>query len=271
MAFPDVLALDFDGVLCDGLREYFQVSWRTYQQLWPEDASPEPPAGLAEQFYTVRPVVETGWEMPIVVRSLRLGATPEQLLADWPTERDRRIAEEQRDRAQLSSTLDGLRDQWIREDLRGWLDLHRFYPGTIERVQEAIANGTQVFIITTKEARFAQQLLQRAGLRLDAALIFGKGVKRPKAETLRILRDRAIAETGQSPRIWFVEDRLETLLKIAPASDLATVELFLADWGYNTPAARSQAAASDRLNLITLSQFAQDWPTWLQADTLTAH
>lgn len=263
MTFPDVLALDFDGVLCDGLREYFQVSWRTYQQLWPDDARPEPPAGLAEQFYTVRPVVETGWEMPLVVRSLCLGATPEQLLANWPTERDRRMAEEQRDRTQLATILDGLRDQWIRADLRGWLDLHRFYPGTIERVQEAITDGTQVFIITTKEARFAQQLLQRAGLQLDAAHIFGKGVKRSKAETLQSLGDRWATERGHRPRIWFVEDRLETLRKVAQIPNLADVELFLADWGYNTPEARSQAAASDRLHLITLYQFAQTWPTWL--------
>ncbi|MHC5726941.1 MAG: HAD family hydrolase, partial [Nostoc sp.] len=31
---PTILALDFDGVICDGLIEYFEVSWRTYCQIW---------------------------------------------------------------------------------------------------------------------------------------------------------------------------------------------------------------------------------------------
>ena len=31
---PTVLALDFDGVLCNGLSEYFQTAWRTYSQFW---------------------------------------------------------------------------------------------------------------------------------------------------------------------------------------------------------------------------------------------
>ena len=32
--FPTILALDFDGVICDGLIEYFQTFWRTYCQIW---------------------------------------------------------------------------------------------------------------------------------------------------------------------------------------------------------------------------------------------
>ncbi|TAF20763.1 MAG: HAD family hydrolase, partial [Nostocales cyanobacterium] len=31
---PTILALDFDGVICDGLIEYFEVAWRTYCQIW---------------------------------------------------------------------------------------------------------------------------------------------------------------------------------------------------------------------------------------------
>jgi hypothetical protein len=32
---PDILAIDFDGVLCDGMREYFETSRRTYARVWP--------------------------------------------------------------------------------------------------------------------------------------------------------------------------------------------------------------------------------------------
>ena len=37
MNIPDILALDFDGVLCDGMREYFEASRRTYMRVWPDE------------------------------------------------------------------------------------------------------------------------------------------------------------------------------------------------------------------------------------------
>ena len=40
MIIPDVLALDFDGVLCDGMQEYFETSRRTYTQAWPDEPAP---------------------------------------------------------------------------------------------------------------------------------------------------------------------------------------------------------------------------------------
>ena len=56
---PNILALDFDGVLCNGLEEYFLTAWRTYCQVW-EPASQEPTEDLALVFYRLRPVIETG-------------------------------------------------------------------------------------------------------------------------------------------------------------------------------------------------------------------
>ena len=32
-----ILALDFDGVICDGMAEYWQTAWRTYTQVWQLD------------------------------------------------------------------------------------------------------------------------------------------------------------------------------------------------------------------------------------------
>ena len=65
--YPTILALDFDGVICDGLIEYFQTAWRTYCQIWkPVETVPDP--DLALSFYRVRPAIETGWEMPLNYR-----------------------------------------------------------------------------------------------------------------------------------------------------------------------------------------------------------
>ena len=37
-AEPKILALDFDGVICDGLLEYFQTTKYTYVKVWTENS-----------------------------------------------------------------------------------------------------------------------------------------------------------------------------------------------------------------------------------------
>ena len=87
----------------------------------------------------------------------------------------------------VSTKLDYLRDEWIKTDLKGWLSLHKFYPGVIERLKITLESEVQLYIVTTKEGRFVQQLLQQEGVNLPPENIFGKEVKRPKYETLREL------------------------------------------------------------------------------------
>lgn len=255
---PKTLALDFDGVLCDGLREYFLTSWRAYRQFW-STSSPLPPSELAETFYRLRPVITTGWEMPVLLRAMLKGFSEAEMLERWPVIRDRIMAEEDLQAKNLGMLVDGLRDQWIAEDLPGWLGLHRFYPGVTERLQQLLDQGFAVVIITTKETRFVQQLLQREGIQMTTDRIFGKDRHLPKVETLRGLQ-----QDGAGP-IWFVEDLLPTLEMVKQQADLPQVELFLADWGYNTSHDRRLASSDDRIHLLSLAQFCGGFPDWLLA------
>lgn len=247
---PNLLAFDFDGVICDGLVEYFQTAWRAYCRVWsPQDKTP--PSGLAERFYPLRPVIETGWEMPVLLRSLVLGTAEEQILADWPAIARGQVASEGLEAQSLAAALDGVRDEWIREDLDDWLAQHRFYPGMVETLGRLLqSDRTHVVIITTKEGRFAKQLLERSGVTMPEAQIFGKEVKRPKYD---ILRD--LIEEHQAQSAWFIEDRLKALLATAQQSDLQQVRLLLADWGYNTAADRQQAADHPKVELVSLQDF----------------
>jgi phosphoglycolate phosphatase-like HAD superfamily hydrolase len=256
---PTILALDFDGVLCDGLAEYFATSWRVYCQIWsPPDKTP--PEGLAEQFYRMRPVVETGWEMPLVLRSLLLGAAETEILQHWATIAQQQIEADRLSASDLSAAVDRVRDEWIAADLESWLALHRFYPGATERLQQVLAASSYPVIITTKEGRFVQQLLRQQAIEFPAAQIWGKEIKRPKAQSLRQLLQSA---DSQPLSIWFVEDRLKTLQAVQSQPDLAAVKLFLADWGYNTAAERK--AVQSPIHLLSLTQFAQDFSCWLSA------
>jgi phosphoglycolate phosphatase-like HAD superfamily hydrolase len=254
---PTLLALDFDGVICDGLIEYFQTTWRAYGQIWP-DRDRVSPEEIAPLFYQLRPAIETGWEMPVLVRSLRLGMNPEKILEDWPGICSQLVADEKLDPVNIAAVVDRVRDEWIVEDLPGWLSLHRFYPGVIERVRASLAAGNHLVIITTKEERFVRSLLQQQGIHLPENSVFGKNVKRPKHQILREL----LAQETPPPTIWFVEDRLKTLESVQKQLDLSAVKLYLADWGYNTPGDRTAAKYSSGIELLCLSTFCQDCTQW---------
>lgn len=258
---PNLLAFDFDGVLCNGLLEYFQTAWRAYCQLV-QRTDAVPPAGLAERFYPLRPVIETGWEMPLLLHGLIEGVEEKAVLDHWPTLVQDLLQETGLQADQAMAAVDGERDRWIQTNLDGWLSLHSFYPGVIERLQQAIAAGVYPVIISTKEGRFIQRLLQRAGVELDEAQIIGKEIRQPKAQTLQQLLEQPPAPVGPLPRIWFIEDRLKTLEKIKAEPTLSAVELFLADWGYNTSAEKDRARHDSRIHLISLSQLVHEFADW---------
>jgi phosphoglycolate phosphatase-like HAD superfamily hydrolase len=256
---PTILALDFDGVVCDGLIEYFEVAWRTYCQIW-SPINDTPPDDLALRFYRLRPVIETGWEMPVLIKALIEGFNDDQILQSWTTITPQILAADNLEAKAVSTKLDHLRDEWIQTDLNGWLSLHKFYPGVIERLKITLESEVQLYIVTTKEGRFVKELLQQEGVDLPPENIFGKEVKRPKYETLRELIEKA---NTQNVSLWFVEDRLKTLQLVQQQSDLNHVQLFLADWGYNTQPEREAGKNDPRIHLISLSHFAHDFSTWL--------
>lgn len=254
----NILALDFDGVICDGLLEYFQSSKQTYLQIWPQD-HPDKLDEFAEDFYRLRPVVEVGWEMPILLRALMLGIEREQILYDWSAVALQIVEAEGLDKQTVMAKLDTVRDSWIASDLNSWLELHRFYPGVVKRLGEIIDSPVKLYIVTTKEGRFVKTLLQRQGLELPASSIIGKECQRPKYETLREL-----LEINSLPpeQLWFVEDLLKTLRSVQQQPELQGIKLYLAAWGYNTQQVRDSISSDSRIKLLSLEQFQQDFSAW---------
>lgn len=254
---PEILALDFDGVICNGLEEYFQTTMGTYQQIWTDS----PIVQMEETgriFKQLRPVIETGWEMPILLRAIASGVSPSEISEDWANVRDRIVASEGIEPQLVGQLLDGVRDRALESDLEQWLSLHQFYSGTIDLLERAINSSIQLYIVTTKEGRFVQKLLGDQGVKLAAENIFGKEVKRPKPETLRLI----MAQSKSDEQLFFVEDRLKTLEITSQQPDLAQIGLFLADWGYNTDSDRQAAGQHHRIRVISLKQFVSgdfDW------------
>ena len=82
MSPAPLLVFDFDGVLCDGMPEYWWAARRAALELEPGLDLPEqaPPA-----FALLRPLIHKGWEMVLMAAELaRPGFDPAAALVDYP-------------------------------------------------------------------------------------------------------------------------------------------------------------------------------------------
>lgn len=260
---PRILALDFDGVICDGLAEYFATACRVCQQVWGLALPQLDP--LRPAFDRLRPLIETGWEMPLLVWGLQQGIREADLRQDWPAQRQQLLQQSGISPQALAQALDQVRDEWIRTDLPGWLGLHRFYPGVAAWLRQIKTAGEpRLVILSTKEGRFIQELLQGEGIQLPRHRILGKEVRAPKSTTLQRLLSAAQLPASD---LWFVEDRLQTLEQVKAVPSLQDAVLFLASWGYNLPEERHQAAQDPRLHLLDLAQLSQPFDRWISTPT----
>ncbi len=255
---PKVLALDFDGVICDGLLEYFQTTQRAYQAIW-KNSDQDNLEQFAAQFYKLRPVIETGWEMPVLLRALVLGISENRILNHWAEVLQETMISDRLDKQAIMQQVDQIRDHWINQDLDSWLGLHRFYPGVIERLQQILNSDVKLYIISTKEGRFIERLLHEQSVLIDSQFILGKEVKQPKYEILRQILNRYQIQPEQ---LWFVEDLLKTLQLIVKQPDLNSMGLYLADWGYNTQSMRDAIRHNSQIKLLSLKQFQSDFSAW---------
>jgi phosphoglycolate phosphatase-like HAD superfamily hydrolase len=260
---PAILALDFDGVVCDGRPEYFESAWQAYVAAWPHPLTRVRPDALAGRFGALRPLVESGWEMPLLLHALLAGVEARALSdrAAWRKGAGALLAIGGVTAETLGRALNRVRDEWFARDAAGWLAHHSFYPGVPGRLVALLDGPTRVIVVTTKTERFARALLAGADPRLAALRVIGRepGAPVPKPDILRRLADEHGLGTDAA-EMWFVEDMLETLEATAARSDLAGARLFLADWGYNTPADRAHVGA--RISLLSLERFVGALDAW---------
>ena len=250
MGLAPLLVCDFDGVLVDGMAEYWWAARRAALELAPDLVLPEavPPA-----FLQLRPLIHHGWEMVLVAAEL---ARPSLALELWlPHYAEQLPVLLQRwgwSAGPLQEALERQRRQAIAADPEAWLGLHRFYPGVVQRLQHLQQEGADWAVLTTKGGAFARRLLAAAGLEPWALYGHEQG---SKPEVLAQLLQ------GQPRPLWFLEDRRPTLERVVACPELVEVRCFLASWGYLGPGDAADLPPSIRL--LRPDAFAAplaDWP-----------
>ena len=237
-----IYALDFDGVICDSAIETAITGWKSATYVWPDMAGTIPNESHIEQFRVLRPQLETGYEAILFMRLLQQGESVASIQANITSF----IKELGADTALLKQLFGQTRDQWIKQACDEWIKMNPLFHGIAERLQ--ILEGQTWYIVTTKQERFVEQILQanQVDFPMD---IYGLDRKMNKQSVLLELLERH----GQK-KIHLVEDRLPTLLGIQENKKLSAVELSLADWGYNTEKDQKNARLNG-IKVISLSTF----------------
>jgi phosphoglycolate phosphatase-like HAD superfamily hydrolase len=235
------LALDFDGVIADSIREAFEVALRTYAALHPEarlaerEAAPGSygPGALFAAFLELVPLGNRAEDYGVALEALERGAAlPDQSAYDAF-------------RAGLGGAwLAGFHERFYAEravlaerERERWLASMPPYPAFAALLRRREADAV-LAIATAKDRRSVAELLRAHGLAdlFDPRWIFDKEAGVSKRAHL----ERLAAGLGLPfKEITFVDDKLNHLESVAPLG----VRCALAGWGYNGPRERDRAEA----------------------------
>ena len=253
MSLQPLLVFDFDGVILDGMDEYWTSSRGACLSLLQGVLLPE---DTPSRFRQLRPWVHHGWEMVLIAALLQESGGPLQRLgidafaADYDQQLRAGLDRFGWQPSLLQDSLERVRRQAVSDDRVGWVALHRPFEGVPERLARLEDEGVAWSVLTTKGRDFTAELLdafQLRPVRLDGR------ESGPKPEVLLRLR-REWALNG------FVEDRRATLEVVLETPGLEGLKCFLADWGYLRPADRE--GLPEGLNLLSTSKFAAPLAIW---------
>jgi phosphoglycolate phosphatase-like HAD superfamily hydrolase len=236
-----VLALDFDGVICDSAREAFTVAVRSFAEVFPEHrlpGAPEQNAGLYARFLETMPLGNRAEDYAVGLAAFATGQPlPDQAAYD--------AFYASLDKPQLRAfhkRFYQIRAAWAERDPEGWLAHMAPYPGITELLRRR-AGEVHLAIATAKDRASVRQLLTAYGI----AELFPDGfVLDKEAGVKKHMHIERLAErTGASPAaVTFVDDKVNHL------EDVATLgaRCVLAAWGYN--GVRERRVAEERGFLV---------------------
>ncbi|KAK9914914.1 hypothetical protein WJX75_002260 [Coccomyxa subellipsoidea] len=204
----------------------------------------------------VRSVLIKGYETTIQARLLLEDPScEERILREWDSLLPQVLQQWGVNGDHIAAFSDGYRNASLLRDRHAWTHRNQLYGG----MYEAVRSCTYPWYIASSKAghRVSSLMGSLMGIemeptspRLFAGLI---PPNEEKIEALRTISQRPLVSQSGA-RIHFIEDRLETLKAVRMASDLRHIQLYLADWGYNTEEERQEASYLPGIKVMTLAQ-----------------
>lgn len=246
----NILALDFDGVICDSAKECLVSACATRaaaagQSFVPRLDSVTPDLSVA--FFRMRPYIRDGADYLYILyfaeHGVPIGGQDDfDRHAETCTEAICRTYEVA-DRAGLERRFQAVREEVRAEDEAGWLRLNPLYPGMAAGLDACRAAWESVFVVTAKPSGPAGRILEANDIILPAGHILGSDTV-AKANGKNAHLAAVQRTTGAAyERIHFVDDQLSHLAAARPLG----VRCYLASWGYN---GAEQIAAAEAAGIV---------------------
>ena len=249
MSKSKIILLDFDGVIVDGICEYWYSSVLACSKYLNSDhILSKHTLDLSETFLQMRPWVKYGWEMVLITHEIIKQKNPltinnkDLFLQNYSDSCQRILKENSWKSETLQKCLDNARKYQISTNLEEWVSLHRPYPEVIDFIKKAELNNIQIGIITTKNKTFTSKILEKYN-------IFPKFVYGYESGTKVEIIKKLIYEYEIKG---FIEDRRETLNDIINCKETEEIPCFLANWGYLKR--KDMLDIPEQMNLIKLNE-----------------
>tara|TARA_Y100000294_G_scaffold144001_1_gene138781 strand:+ start:314 stop:1060 length:747 start_codon:yes stop_codon:yes gene_type:complete len=239
-----IIALDFDGVICDSMDECMLVSYYAYFNISQDkvidfsDITSELQvnfkkyrylAGPAQDFYFLwKSLLSTNISSKEIVKTFNKLKSDEKGLELPFVER-----------------FYLLRSKQKKNHFSQWILLNPIYK-QIKSDLIDVVDINNLFIVTAKDTDSVLDLLRANNIAINRKQIYGREMSLNKVK----LFNKIIKETDIQPQnIFYIEDKISHLIKVKTMG----INGYLATWGYNSPSAKDEAILND-ITPISLSE-----------------
>ncbi len=227
-----ILIFDCDGVIVDGILEYWTSSRDAFLEIIKEKSSAyDLPAEVPYAFRALRPWVKNGWEMVLIAAELARNNSllsisgPKYFADQYQKNCNESLKIWGWSPQKLQITLDNVRKRFIQTNKSKWLESHIVFPEIKELINQLPHENIDFGVLTTKSARFAAEILNH--LNLYPKILYGYEAGNKPSVLLKIYNDQPIQG--------FIEDRRATLETVLKTPKINFIPCYLASWGYLKP------------------------------------
>lgn len=237
-----IVALDFDGVICDSVEECLLVTYGAFQawkdrEVLPPPSFVRPPDDFSTYFRAHRYLVRPAQEYWLLVSAFHDGAQPLTM------SRFRELARVHRaELAEFEPIYFRIREALRASDPAAWFRLYRVYDEFVG-AWPLLAESADVHIVTTRDQASLRLLLDEFSIDIPASRLWTKERTATKPGALLAIAHQADVACST---ISYVDDHVDHLEDV---SDVGA-RVFWASWGYWPAALAPNASWCRRLRTL---------------------
>lgn len=239
-----VLALDFDGVIVDSIKECLVSGFNAYANFINKsniDRYDELDPHWATEARRLRNYIRNGEDYVYIAHALE-----NNIKVDGQQDFDDFLTEHASLRYTFFDHMVNQRLAFSAAKPELWAALNPLYDGMRDFLIN-VPDKENLYIITTKKLVFVHKILDANHISLIENNIYDTSSGATKRQIIEeIVQSRNI----EPSQFYFVDDQVDTLIKVKPSG----VNVLFASWGYNTPAQADVARLND-IPVLTLEDF----------------